>query len=90
MLATTAPPSPYPVGLLAVLDRLPEPPRPFTPADVCRAVAAARAAGLPGVPPPEDALATLARAELVRRAAVLDSPDLDGTAYLVDAMARPF
>ena len=89
MLAASSPSSPHPPGLLAVLDRLPDPPRPFTPADVSLAVLDARAAGLPGVPSADDALAELARAELVRRAAPLDSPELDGPAYLVDAMARP-
>ena len=88
MLAASSPASPHPPGLLAVLDRLPDPPRPFTPADVSLAVLDARAAGL-DAPPADEALAELARAELVRRAAPLDSPELDGPAYLVDAMARP-
>ena len=88
MLAATSPASPHPPGLLAVLDRLPDPPRPFTLADVSAAVRSVRAAGL-DAPTADDALAELSRAELVRRAPPLDSPELSGPAYLVDAMARP-
>ena len=87
MLAASSPSSALPPGLLSVLDRLP-PAGPFTPSDVALAVRAARADGH-APPPADDALAALCSAELVRRAAVLDAPELGGPAYLVDTMARP-
>jgi len=90
MLTSSAPRSLSAV-VVAVLDRMPDPPATFTAADVLDALAKARTAGVPGArgtadgpgPSVGDVLDAMLDAELASRAA-------DGRAFVVHPDARPF